>query len=162
MGLLEKRVKEFSIPEWPGQAVYDRIIVYKLPEEKADRETFQKGGVIVKPEHVRSAERASSPRGIIVSAGLGAMDIMRGHGIDLGHVVWLARFAAWRHVVERTEKGDIEFWFMRVGDIVNSEDLLASLQKKKVKIELRDGKHQLTIDDDLIPRFEPPAFSDDI
>jgi hypothetical protein len=56
----------------------------------------------------------------------------------------------------------VEFFFMQAGDVTLSEDLLASRQAGKVRVELRDGKHQLTIADECVPRFDPPSHPDDM
>ena len=46
--LLAKRTREHSIPPCPYEPAFDRIIVYSIPDESATRETFSKGGIIVK------------------------------------------------------------------------------------------------------------------
>jgi hypothetical protein len=163
MTLLERRIRDLSIPKWPAQPVFDRILVYKIPEDAASRETFIPGGKLLKPDTIKDKEKRHSPRGILCAAGLTAMDHLRSHGIGLGHIVWLARFSEWRHVVDRNEHGDIEFWFLRSGDIVHSEDLLVNMEKRKVSVAVgKDGKHHLSMDDSEIPRFDPPTYADDL
>jgi len=161
MSLLDERLKAFNVPAYPYQPAYDRIIVYMLPEEMATRDTFAKDGVIVKPETTKSREKNQTPRAIVVAAGLGAMDHLRSQGIDLGHIVWVARLSPWRHVVDRTEGGDVEFMFLRSGDIVGSEDVLRLMGEGKISIKVGDdGRHQYVVDDSVVPRFDPPDFVD--
>jgi hypothetical protein len=161
--LLDQRIRKFKIPKWPGQAMYGRIIVYRLPDKAAARESFTKGGLIVKPESVASDTKWRSPRGVIVSAGLQAMDILRGNGMGLGEIIWMASHTPWRFEVDRTTDGQsIEFFFMQAGDVVISEDLLGRMAGGSAQIEIRDGKHQFLLEDSAVPRFDPPQHPDDM
>ena len=161
--LLERRMKQFDIPDWPGEATFARILVFRIPDKAAKRDTFVEGGSIVKPETTRSNDEFRSPRGVIVSAGLQAMDVMRGHGMQLGELIWMSSYTPWRFEIDTKEDGKpVEFYFMQVGDISLSEDLLAARKTGKLKVELRNNKHQLIVGIDEIPRFDPPAHPDDM
>lgn len=154
--LLEKRKREYDLPDCPYQPAFDRIAVFVVPEDMAKRETYAKGGLIVKPQAVTSIQQRESARGIIVAAGLGAMDVMRSHGIELGHIVWVARLSPWRHEIERTDKGAVEMLFMRVGDIVGSEDTLEDLGAGRLAITLENEQHRYTGTGDH--RTDPPDY----
>ncbi len=160
MSLLDERLKEHKIPAWPYQPVFDRIVVYRIPEDKAKRETAIEGGLILKPEATLDREKKSSPRGLIVAAGLKAMDELNGHGVGLGHIVWLTKWSFYSHETERTAQGGVEFLFMRAGDVVGSEDLLTSFNDGDVTVKVVDGQHQYVVDEDALPRFDPPSFID--
>lgn len=161
--LLDRRIAEYDIPMWPGEACFSRILVYRIPDKAAKRETFVEGGAIVMPDTVHSNNEFRSPRGIIVSAGLQAMDVLRGNGMQLGEMIWMSSHSPWRFQVDTKKDGkDVEFYFMQAGDVTLSEDLLAARQAGKIRVELRDGKHQLVIADDRIPRFDPPSHPDDM
>ncbi len=161
MSLLDERIKEYNIPRWPYQPSFDRVIVYMVPEEMATRDTYAKGGVIVKPETRKAHDKSQTPRAILCAAGLQGMDHLRAHGYRLGDLVWVARLSPWRHVVERTEGGDVEFMFLRSGDFCGSEDTLQFLQSGKMRITVgADGRHQYVVDDDVLARFDPPDFQD--
>lgn len=162
MSLLDDRVKEYGLPKCPYQPAFDRFVLYTLPEKKAERETFVEGGMIFKLNSTNSREKKESPRGIVMAAGLKAMDIMRSHGIRLGSIVWVARFSPWRHVVERTERGEIEMMFLRVSDIVGSEDVLTGLSSGAIKVALgEDGLHRYQYENEAAaPRFDPLDFED--
>jgi hypothetical protein len=59
-------------------------------------------------------------------------------------------------VIERTAKGDVEMLFMRVGDIVGSEDTLESLGGGELQIILNDkGQHVYKGAED---RADPPDY----
>lgn len=159
--LLDQAIREHKIPRWPYRSAFDRIVVFSLPEDKASRETYVPGGKIVKAETTKSREQNETPRGIIVSAGLQAMDELSSHGMGLGHMVWVARLSPWRHVVDRDSDGrDIEFLFLRAGDVVGSETLEKWIADGDVKIACDDeGRHHYDFADaGMVPRFDPPSF----
>lgn len=159
--LLDAMIKEHGIPKCPFEASLDRIVVYSVPEDKASRDTYVPGGLLVKPESKKAQEENETPRGIIVSAGLLAQDYLRGHGMGLGHMVWVARLSPWRYEFDRTSDGKvIEMLFLRAGDIVGSETLLGQVRAGKVTVELQpDGRHWYKYNDDAArPRFDPPSY----
>lgn len=162
MTLLQKRIEQYKLPRWPYQPAYDRIVVYILPEDAAARESFAKGGLILKPEKVRARDKSVSPRAVLLAAGLGAMDHLRSQLIDLGHIIWVARFSPWRHVVDVDADGkDVELMFLRSADVVGSEDVEALLAEKKATVIVgADGRHQYKADDSIVPRFDPPEILD--
>lgn len=158
--LLDEAIEKYKIPAWPYEAAFDRMVVFSVPEDAASRETFTAGGLIVKTERQKSAEENETPRGIIVSAGLEARDYLRGHGVGLGHMIWVARLSPWRHEVDKDSEGKpIEFLFLRAGDLVGSEDLQRFIKEGRVRVEAgEDGKHRYVFDDDTLPRFDPPSY----
>lgn len=162
MTLLEKRLKDYGISPCPYQPAFDRIVVYKLADEMSARDTYSKDGVIVKPDAVKARDKETAPRGVLIAAGVGAMDYLRSNAIELGHVVWVVRLSPWQHTVERDAEGrEVGLMFLRAGDIVGSEDVLDMIRKKKVRVKVGDdGQHQYSVDDELIPRFDPPDFID--
>lgn len=165
--LLDRRIAEYNIPEWPGQAMYGRIIVYRIPDKAAERETFNEGGVIVMPEELAAGKKWRAPRGVIVSAGLLAMDVLYGNGIGLGDMIWMASHTPWRFEVDSKVKGSkvesTEFFFMQAGDAVLAEDLFEKIKSGAVKaVRGADGKHHYEAEDGAIPRFDPPEHPDDM
>ena len=128
--LLQKRIEEFDIPPWPGQALFERVVVFYVSDASASSETFIPDGKIVKVASTRDRDESRSPRGVIVSAGLRALEILSDHGMEVGELVWLAPHLPYRFEVGRTKEGlPIEFMFCNVGDIVLSEDLLDRIGK---------------------------------
>lgn len=159
--LLEEAIARYGIPRCPYEASFDRVVVYSVPEEKAQRDTFVEGGIITKPQAFQEYEKQSTPRGVLVSAGLGARDVLRSHHMGLGHMVWVARLSPWRHVIDIDKDGrEKTFLFLRVGDLVGSETLAGWVAAGKVKIQTeRDGTHHYVSEhDELLPRFDPPSY----
>lgn len=162
--LLTEMAERYKVPPCPYEASFDRVVVFSVPEEKAMRDTYVDGGLIAKPETKKTTEKNETPRGILVSAGLTARDYLRGHGIGLGHMVWVARLSPWRHEVDRTAAGVVEFLFLRAGDIVGSETLQQYVRDGKVTVTVSTegedkGQHRYQfIDGGVAPRFDPPSY----
>jgi hypothetical protein len=85
------------------------------------------------PESVKQREKNRAPNGIIVSAGLKALDQLRSHGIDLGHRVLFAHTAPY-HIRYDTVLGvEQHLIILLAGDIIGSEDLASNLKKREVR-----------------------------
>ena len=163
LSLLEKRIAEFDIPAWPGQALFERVFVYRLPDQGADSETYIPGGAIVKAEMVHENQKARSPRGVIVSAGLGALDVMAAHGMQVGELVWISPHVAHRFDLGKDSSGhSIEFYFMNVGDIISSEDVLTRLSEEDLRVTCIEGEHRFYDASGTIERNDPSSSPDDI
>jgi hypothetical protein len=147
--LLEKRVKEYDIPSWPGEAQFERIIVFQIP---AEADAQEKIGSLFVPQKTRDAQLAKSPRGIVVSAGLKALDIMYSHGMELGEMIWLASWSPFRVQTEVKSGGaTVEFFFMSVGDIILSEDMKARFASGEVYLQLQGDTHVIVRDGKQLP-----------
>ena len=154
--LLSKRMQEFDIPPWPGEACFERVIVYCIPDRYAAREKTE-GGLYIPTQRV-DTDKARSPRGIVVSAGLKALDVLRSNGMDLGELVWFAPHVPFRYVVGTNGKQDIEFKFMNVGDIVLSEDVLGKVLEGELVPTSINGKYTYS----GVTRTDPTEFPDGI
>jgi len=160
---LEQRVREYNIPKWPGSCCFNSILIYRIPDKAAERKTYVPGGMIQIPDDQKSNREFRSPRGIVVAAGLVAADVLRGHGICLGDIIWMSSWTPFRFEVDTTTEGKaVEFFFMQAENITLDEDLEERKLAGKVHIEVKNGKHELVIDDECIPRFDPIRHPDDI
>jgi hypothetical protein len=151
-------MQELDIPAWPGQACFERVIVYRIPDEGSASETFASDGVIIKPETRRETDKDRSPRGVIVSAGLAALDVLVSNGMQIGELVWFAPHVPFRFEVgKRSDGTKLEFYFMNVGDIVLSEDILQRVVAGDLKLG-RTGSQHVYNDE---PRSEPTHAPDE-
>lgn len=145
--LLMKRFEEMKgtpheIPESALhlQAVYDRVLVWQFPDEKVGKETYG-DGPIVKATSTVDRISQSIPRGLVVSAGLGALDALRANGVDVGHVVFFCVNSPYRLPLDDHDQHHL--CLLRAGDLVASEDLAQALDRGEVNIVERDGEHLL-------------------
>lgn len=136
--LLEQRRLEYAIPDgfFKEQAVFDRIFLFQV--RLTGRETFVDGGKIVLSQMGKQRELESAPYGIVISAGLTALDQLRSNGIDLGHIVGFIREAPWRKPVDIVDGVEFYAMLLTVGDITGSIDLAESLVSGHCKIHERE------------------------
>ena len=133
---LDKRRREFAIPDgaFRLQAVFDRCLVWQISDFEGNHAT--EGGLLVMPDTVADRELRETPRGILVSAGLTALDQLRSHGIELGDIVTMIRIAPyhircaciahkWQYLV-----------VLSAGDIIGSEDLAARVRAKETRLQV--------------------------
>lgn len=151
--LLEERRLSHIIPDgaFKEAATFDRIFVYQIGrKDLAEGETDEKYGDtgIYMPQQVRDYKKMETPRGIIISAGLDALEHLHSNGMDLGHIVGFIRNAPWAKEVEFFEGAAIQMYIMRSGDLTGSEDLQANLRAGKVRyIWDMDTKEYLFVDE---------------
>lgn len=115
------------------QCIWDRIFVFQT--FAFDSKTFVPGGLIELSDNDKKVERYSSPRGIIIGAGLMALDALRSHGQELGDTVCFIQQAPWRMEVDRI--GGHSEWMLifRVGDISGNLSLQERLRAKAARVE---------------------------
>lgn len=117
MSKLDERRKKYGIPESPYLPMGKVALIYRIPTEEKTA-----GGLYIPGE----AQEAES-QGVLLGAGLQALDILREHLIDVGDVVWFARFAGSEKTIRR-EGG--EGWQagkilqLKVDEILGSVDAL--------------------------------------
>ncbi len=124
--LLEVRRQKYAIP--PGAfkmaAVFDRVLLWQIPQTEGD--TYGDTQIVM-PDTYKQAVRDEAPRGVVVTAGMTAMDSLRSNGMEIGHVVNFIRQAPWRIIVDNIEGHDFQLLLMTAGDLTCSEDLQASI-----------------------------------
>lgn len=131
--LLDARRLKYAIPDGAFQrcSVYDRILVWQIPSDEG--ETFG-DTMIIMPETSKVKARESAPRGIIVSAGLLALDHLRSNGMDLGHIVNFVIQAPWRLQIDTVNGHPFFLLILRDGDLIASEDLQYALKNGECTI----------------------------
>lgn len=133
--LIEQRRLRYGIVDscFAVQAAYDRILVFQIEPEWAQGETYGSGPIVM-TETARRRSKEEAPRGVIVSAGLKALDNLSSNGMTLGHIVHFLRLHPWRLPVDLIDGIPEHLIILRDGDIVGSEDLAASLHAKQSHI----------------------------
>lgn len=132
--LLDERRFEYAIPNGAFESfpAFDKVYVHQITTK--ERRTYSEGGSIVMPDAVVSVDRNRAPRGIIVSAGLAALDSLRSSGIDLGHIIRFKKMAPFIQPVAEIQGHELTVMVIRDGDIVSSEDLAADYHARRIAI----------------------------
>jgi hypothetical protein len=133
--ILDKRRLEYLIPNgafesYPG---FDKCYIWQISLEGA-RDTYSEGGKILMPDAVKSYKKNTAPRGILVSAGLQAMDSLYSTGFAIGHIVRFKKFSPFIMPVGEIDGHELAVMVVRDGDIEASEDLALDLNERRVKI----------------------------
>src|SRR5262245_53160219 len=132
--LLDERRFAYGIPNgaFAQYPAFDKVYIWQIPTK--ERRTYAQDGQLVMPDAVVSADRNTAPRGIIVSAGLQAMDSLRSTGIDLGHIVRFKKFSPFIQPIDEINGTPLAVMVIRDGDIVSSEDLATEYHARRVSI----------------------------
>jgi hypothetical protein len=116
-------MRKFKIPPFHcGAAMFERVLVFRIPAEVEKSETYGESGIIKIQERIVT-DTTGTPRCVLVSAGLRAMDILRANGARLGDVVWIAPDVFTRYETGFSGGRSEEFTFCSVGDIITNESL---------------------------------------
>lgn len=131
--LLDERRLEYGITDgaFSRQAVFDRVFIWQIPMQKGDK--FEADSLIHMPESVQQREKSRAPQGIIVSAGLKALDQLRSHGVDLGHKVLFCHAAPYHIRYDSVLGLEQHLIILLAGDIIGSEDLASNLKNRDVR-----------------------------
>jgi hypothetical protein len=133
--ILDKRRFEYLIPNgafesYPG---FDKCYIWQISLEGA-RDTYSEGGKILMPDAVKSYKKNTAPRGILVSAGLQAMDSLYSTGFRIGDIVRFKKFSPFIMPVGEIDGHELAVMVIRDGDLEASEDLAAALNSKESNI----------------------------
>ncbi len=161
--LLDEKRLAWLIPDAAIEAgrgcLFNRILVWQIPmlsKVRGDRfDTHFGGGLIAKSDKDREGDQRGAPRGVIVGAGLGALDCMRSHGVDIGHTVKFLK-----HTVHRVQVDMIAMqwqWLSicHIHDLIHSEELAADLKSGRSEILEADGRHYYCDEDGTREPVQP-------
>lgn len=125
--LLRERCEELGV-EPPTYAMMDNnVCVWRLPSIEVSA-----GGIAI-PQDSQNPH----VKGVIMSMGPRARDVLYSNGIEEGHVVVFARFAGWEFSDKTASKNlRQEYVIIKDRDIIGSDDLRVMLSQGKVKYEL--------------------------
>lgn len=111
------------------QAAFDAVFVYQV--EYDEGETFG-GGLIHKPDVTRIKNTRDSHIGVLVSAGLTALDALVSHGIELGDRVIIVKMAPFAIRCGFTSLGEEYLLALRAGDILGSAEIAEQMRAGQV------------------------------
>lgn len=132
-----KRIK-YGIPDgvFRAQAIFDRVFVYPIePFDSPDGEQKIAGTDFFKPTATIKRDLSEGYRGVLISAGLTAMDRLMSHGILIGDTVMTNKNVPFARRCQQIEGfGDVFVLVMRDGDLAGSEDLAERMKTKETVI----------------------------
>lgn len=133
--LVDWRCRSWGIPRPTFQPIDDLCVVWRLPPLQ-----LSAGGIVL-PEDQQSPH----VKGILLAMGPRAADILRGNGVELGHIVIFGRFAGWEPndatpEYQRHNKNLI----LKARDINGSDDLAAEMRTGNTRyVQGDDGRHRV-------------------
>lgn len=134
--LLDQRRIEWAITDGAFKLamVYDRVLIYQIPEDDTKEGKMGKDSVIWAPDQTKDRLKHECPRGVLIGAGVKALDALRSHGIDLGHIVYYIASQPWRLQFDYIAGKRVTALPMNAGDIIGSEDLQRDLRDRKCMV----------------------------
>lgn len=123
---LEEARWQYMIPDdaWKVWPTYDRVMVYQVPQ-LFTRKKVGAQGILHAADVTQDREHRTSCEGIVISAGLTALDHLRSAGIEVGHRVVFVQNYMYRR---RVGYGEDEYvGIMRSGDICAGFELAERL-----------------------------------
>lgn len=133
--LLEERRVQYGLPDhlFDAQASFGFVLVYQIT--RLSGETYGDSR-IVRTQANQDREAKEAPRGIVVSAGLDALDKLRSNGIDLGHIVLFSRSVPYRASMGIAGLKEQHLIVLQAGDIFASEDTATAMFEGHAKVAI--------------------------
>lgn len=165
--LLEAHRLRYGIPDGvfrvaPG---FDRIFVY--PIDPFDGKPTYGNTTILKADSSVKRDLQEGARGVLISAGLTAMDRLMSHGYEPGHVVMTNKNVPFARVVQEFSDFRAYVLVMRDGDLAGSETLEQEFAEGKKKVVDTGGDegycHQIAelVDGEWVVRKKKSVFVQD-
>lgn len=145
--LLERRRWEAGIVDeaFLQGPIGTNVLLYQL---KVLEEARAKGSKLYLPTDVKAGERFSASRGIVVGAGLAALDHLYANGVALGHIVRFSKLAVQHIKLSVIINGIQEYLLvLHCTEVRGSEDLGLALLSGQAKLAFKDNKHAYLLPD---------------
>lgn len=140
--VLEERRLKYGIPDeaFKVQACFKRIYVWQV--QPWDGETYGPDSQIIKLDTTKQRGKESTPRGIIVSAGMESLDALLSHGMAVGDLVWIVAMGVYRLPVLEIDARDEVLLVLQVGDVTGGEDTWERIQSGELTVNYDDEARQ--------------------
>jgi len=144
----EKRLK-YAIPDkvFDVNASYDRILIWQIIADDENPDLVPGSSVLYAPDGMKTRNEQETPRGVIISGGLLALDVMRSNGMRIGDTVHFCELQPYRRRVAFIDSKPYYIMTLNVGDITDNEDLRERIRAGEVRIELNENGQHVVIDD---------------
>jgi hypothetical protein len=113
-------------------AGFDRIFVFPL--DPFDQDEKIPGSSLYRAQLTKQKDLQEGYRGVLISAGLTAMDRLMSHGYELGDIVMTNKNVPFARRVEQLEGFDMFVLVMRDGDLAGNETLQADIVAGKRQV----------------------------
>lgn len=149
--LLEARRLEHAIPDcaFRRRATFDRCLLWQFTDDDAK----YPGTSLYMPETTKDRRKEEAPRGVLVTAGLAALDYLWANGVRLGNIVNWVRLSPWRMPVGFIKGVEIKLHVVRAREIIACEDMPLEADYEVV-LDEKHGLHQLKVDGKIRPRAD--------
>lgn len=127
--LLEAQRLKYGITDnaLRSQALFDRIHVFPIDHEEGELVDKTAGGIF-KPNTKKLRDKQEGNRGVLISAGLIAMDRLMSHGVELGDVVVTNKNCPFARRCDELSKEWLYYLVMREADLASDETLLERIR----------------------------------
>lgn len=135
--LLEEKRRRHGIPlsAWDAQPGFDMVLLWQVQIEEGNK--LGNTG-LVKADITVMRETQDTPRGVIVSAGLTALDQLKSHGMDVGHTVYFYELAPLRLRRPSIAGRQVSLIMIQAKYIFGSEELSQNLKSRKARVIARE------------------------
>jgi hypothetical protein len=143
--LLEHRRLDFAIPNGAfetSDALFRRVNVWPIALPSDVKETYGDSRII-KTDRAQKVEEQDTSRGIILSAGAKALDILRSNGVDIGQIIYFTRLAIYGITVDWVGGKPKRIKMLDVGEITDAEDVLFARRAGRVRMGGEPHRHVL-------------------
>jgi len=134
--LLDEKRKKHGIPlsAFTSQPMFDQVLIWQIP---VDASKTYGSGIIQKTEATLKAELQEAPRGVIVAAGLTALDQLASHGAAVGHTIYFYQIAPLRMRLPSIGGKQPTLVMIQARYVFGSEELADNLKSRKVRVIAR-------------------------
>ncbi len=131
---LEAARNKHGIPDgfFRVAAGFDRIFVFPIDPFDADEK--MPGSSLYRPELTQQKDLQEGYRGVLISAGLTAMDRLMSHGYELGDIVMTNKNVPFARRMELIEGKPMYVLVMRDGDLAGNETLQGDILAGKRRV----------------------------
>jgi chaperonin GroES len=128
---LDERRKKYDIPGIPYLPIGKNVLIFRIPEEERTA-----GGL-----YIPDSNKEPKSQGVLLAAGLQALDIMADHLIEIGDMVWFGKWAGWESEVRReAESTGEKILQVKIDEVLGSVDALSRVKDFSVDLN-EDGEH---------------------
>lgn len=144
---LEARRQEYGLPDciFSIDAVFQHLFLFQLAGEEHKDKQYGDSGLFM-TDRAAAREEKEEPRGIIVSAGVDALDYLVSHGMCMGHIVYFCEEAPYGIRVGIVEGKEKKLVMIDAGDVVASQDLAKARLAGDLQVVMDyddDNKHKM-------------------